>query len=81
LLRRFLVGDWLCHLGLTIPLLQKATQLADFHALRAYDAVQLAAALEVRAIVPSLTLISGDGDLNNAATAEGLLVDDLNTHP
>ncbi len=66
---------------ITIPLLQKATQLADLHALRAYDAVQLAATLEVRANVPSLTLISGDSDLNKAAMAEGLPVDDPNTHP
>ena len=65
----------------TIPLLQRASQLADLHAIRAYDAVQLAAALEVRANVPSLTLLSADNDLNSAATAEGLPVDNPNLHP
>ncbi len=65
----------------TIPLLRKASQLADLHALRAYDAVQLASALEVRVIVPSLTLLSADTELNTAATAEGLPVDNPNMHP
>ena len=30
---------------------------------------------------PSLTLLSADGDLNTAAMAEGLAVDNPNTHP
>jgi predicted nucleic acid-binding protein len=68
-------------LEITIPLLKRAAQLADSRALRAYDAVQLAAALEVRANNPALTLISADGDLNAAATAEGMPVDDPNAHP
>jgi predicted nucleic acid-binding protein len=66
---------------ITVPLLQRAALLADTHALRGYDAVQLAAALEVRLQVPALILVSGDGDLNAAATAEGLPVEDPNTHP
>ena len=49
--------------------------------LRGYDAVQLAAALEVRLQVPLLILVSGDGDLNTAATAEGLPVENPNTYP
>ena len=49
------------------------------HALRAYDAVQLAAALEIRqqaqdAGFAPVTLISADQALNDAATAEGLAV-------
>jgi uncharacterized protein len=66
---------------ITVPLLQRAVLLADTHALRGYDAVQLAAALEVRLQVPLLILISADADLNTAATAEGLPVEDPNTHP
>ena len=66
---------------ITAPLINKATALADSHALRAYDAVQLAAALEIHALAPTLTLISADGELNTAATAEGLAVDDPNAHP
>jgi hypothetical protein len=50
--------------------------LARRHGLRGYDAVQLAAALEVHANVPSLTLLSADANLDTAATGEGLLVDD-----
>jgi hypothetical protein len=43
--------------------------------------VQLAAALEVWSQTPSTVLISANGDLNAAATAEGMAVDDPNTHP
>ena len=66
---------------ITVPLLRQAALLADAHALRGYDAVQLAAALEVRLQVPLLILVSGDGDLNTAATAEGLPVENPNMHP
>ena len=66
---------------ITVPLLRYASQLADTHVLRAYDAVQLASALDISQQIPSLTLISADGDLNTAAMAEGLAVDDPNTHP
>jgi uncharacterized protein len=66
---------------MTIPLLRQASQLADLHVLRGYDAVQLAAALGVIRLEPSLTLVSADADLNAAATAEGLPVEDPNLHP
>ena len=66
---------------ITVPLLERAALLADTHTLRGYDAVQLAAALEVRLQVPLLILVSADADLNTAATAEGLPVEDPNTHP
>jgi uncharacterized protein len=60
-----------------------AMRLARTHALRSYDAVQLAAALEVnhaRAGASALTLISADDALNSAAVAEGLDVDNPNHH-
>jgi predicted nucleic acid-binding protein len=66
---------------ITIPLLRHASQLADSHVLRAYDAVQLAAALDIHRQDPSLTLVSADANLNTAAAAEGLLVEDPNLHP
>ena len=66
---------------LTVPLLDRAARLADRHALRAYDAVQLAAALAIHALEPSLTLISADRELNAAAVAAGLATDDPSTHP
>jgi predicted nucleic acid-binding protein len=62
-------------------LVARAAALARTHALRGYDAVQLAAVLEIRATDPSLTLLSSDAELNAAAIAEGLTVDDPNNHP
>jgi uncharacterized protein len=73
-------------LEVTPTLLTAAMQLANTHALRAYDAVQLAAALELDARwkaagLGGITLVSADQDLNTAAIAEGLAVEDPNTHP
>ena len=70
---------------ITPALVAAAMRLADIHALRAYDAVQLAAALELNvrwlsAGLGSITLVSADRDLNTAAIAEGLAVEDPNTH-
>lgn len=62
-------------------LVAQAATLARRHALRGYDAVQLAAALEIHATDSSLTLLSADAELNTAATAEGLSVEDPNSHP
>ena len=61
-------------------------RLANTHTLRAYDAVQLAVALEVNRIYQAaglgpVTLVSADHDLNAAAQAEGLTVEDPNLHP
>lgn len=72
-------------LEITPPLIARAMLLAESQALRGYDAVQLAAALEVNdrcvaLAIPALTLISADVALNTAATAEGLTVDDPNAH-
>jgi len=58
----------------TSALVEWAADLAEAHALRAYDAVQLAAALEIDAYVKSagaskITLVSADGALNTAALA------------
>jgi uncharacterized protein len=69
----------------TPTLVESAADLAEAHELRAYDAVQLAAALEVNSEMNSagasaITLISADVALNTAAIAEGLAVDDPNTH-
>ncbi len=68
-------------------LIERAMDLAEKHALRGYDAVQLAAALEVQAGItatgggPPLILVSADADLNSAAVMEGLAVEDPNAHP
>jgi predicted nucleic acid-binding protein len=70
----------------TPALLDDATRLGVKHALRAYDAVQLAVALEVNRFHQAggagpITLVSADQDLNDAALAEGLVVDDPRSHP
>lgn len=71
---------------ITPVLLSSAMSLATKHALRGYDAVQLAAALEAneeRIInsLPPLTLVSADKELNNAAQTEGLNVENPNNYP
>ena len=68
---------------ITPTLVERAMMLAETHALRGYDAVQLAAAVEVNARVitlgmPVLTLVSADGELNVAARTEGLMVENPN---
>jgi len=70
---------------LTPILFTNAILAARKHHLRAYDAVQLAVALVIQrrrqdAGFGTVTLISADRDLNTAATAEGMTVDDPNTH-
>jgi len=71
---------------MTLVLLSEAMRLAEIHGLRAYDAVQLAAALALKnerlanGLLPP-TLISADADLNTAAQAEGLSMGDPNRHP
>lgn len=69
----------------TAALIEQAQTLAEKHALRGYDAVQLAAALEVSAAYssagqPPVTLLSADQELNTAGANEGLVADDPNTH-
>jgi predicted nucleic acid-binding protein len=71
---------------LTPALFNIAMLAARKHRLRAYDAVQLAVALEAHRLhkdagLGPVTLVSADGDLNSAATAEGLVVEDPNAHP
>lgn len=70
--------------GITPQVIADAMALAETHALRGYDAVQLAAALRVGGssalLNISLIFVSADSELN-AATIEGLVVDDPNRHP
>jgi hypothetical protein len=61
-------------------------RMARNHGLRAYDAVQLAAMIEVNRLYQTaklgpVTMLSSDHDLNAAAHAEGLTVEDPNLHP
>ena len=71
--------------NLTPQLVEEAMQIADRHELRGYDAVQLASALEANRLrqnngLSEITFISADNNLNSAAVAEGLTVDNPNNH-
>lgn len=69
----------------TAGLIEQAQALAEKYTLRGYDAVQLAAALEVNAAYSvagqlPVTLVSADHDLNAAGAGEGMVANDPNTH-
>lgn len=81
-------------MGVTSPLISHAMDLTEKHKLRAYDAVQLAVALDIdsknkilaanspmSSIVPTLTVVSSDDDLNIASIAEGLSLEDPRNYP
>ncbi len=73
-------------IALTQQVVERSESLLERHALRAYDSVQLASALEsnarlVAAGLSPLIFVSADNRLLEAATAEGLATDDPNTHP
>ena len=57
---------------LTEPLVKRAGALAERHALRGYDAVQLAAALDVRGAGGEVEFLSFDARLNRAGRRERL---------
>ena len=66
-------------------LLDQAIYLARFYGLRGYDAVQLAAANDANALrlsvgLDPLIFLSADKELNTAAHAEGMTVDNPNSH-
>lgn len=66
-------------------LITHAADLATRHVLRGYDSVQLAAALAANRDITAgghgvMTFVSADGDLNLAAVAEGLAVENPNDH-
>lgn len=70
----------------TPTLLNRAVSLAGKYALRGYDAIQLSAALEISSAVSSLKFgsfifVSADNDLNSAAQAENLTVENPNNYP
>lgn len=83
------LADYASDLGIvevTDVLLNQAVQLAQSHGLRGYDAVQLAAGIELNRLhleagLTPIIFISADKELNAAALAEGLTVDDPNLHP
>jgi uncharacterized protein len=72
-------------IDITPALVTRAMAFAETYALRGDDAVPLAAAVEIHTRgdtlgLPVLTLVSANEDLNVAATAEGLAVENPNRH-
>ena len=76
---RELDRDWSTYnvIGLSDLLVHSAGVLAERHALRGYDAVQLAAVLELRAAGGSVEFCAFDTRLNRAARRERLAVSDV----
>lgn len=78
--------DSLYHVvAITEEVVAEAMELTQTHPLRGYDAVQLAAALQIQlqrkvAGLKPLTFISADTNLNDAASREGFAVENPNQH-
>jgi uncharacterized protein len=73
-------------IDLTDAIINEAIRLTENHTLRGYDAVQLAAALfanrkRLNDGLTSLVFVSADDELNTAAQAEGLTVENPNNYP
>lgn len=71
---------------ITDTIVGQAIQLVDRHALRAYDALQLSAAVDLRRRAATFGLqppvfVSADNELNAAALREGLVVENPLNHP
>jgi uncharacterized protein len=82
---------------ITSDVISRAMDLTEIHKLRGYDAVQLAVALKIdsqlkamassaatatiAAAVLTLTIVSADDELNTAAIAEGLTLEDPRSYP
>lgn len=81
---RFLADVEREYLSLPIDgsMVEEARRLVSAYPLRTLDAVQLAGALEASRIVGgSIRFIGADVRLLNAAQANGLLIDNPNSHP
>jgi uncharacterized protein len=81
-LSRFLQDceDHFALLNVSRSVIDRAVELVQRHRLRAYDAVQLATALDASEVMqsqslPPLTFVAADGDLLTAAVAERLSVE------
>ncbi|MBP8294232.1 MAG: type II toxin-antitoxin system VapC family toxin [Caldilineaceae bacterium] len=72
--------------GVTVAVTERAMTLAEKHPLRGYDAVHVAAALELMAFqhtLPSarITFVSADSNQVSVAAAEGMNIEDPNRYP
>ncbi|WP_240907341.1 type II toxin-antitoxin system VapC family toxin [Paludisphaera rhizosphaerae] len=83
--RKHLAGRYTI-LEVTPSILAEAMKLANTQSLRAYDAVQLTTAIElnnrwVGVGLGGIVLVSADRELNAAASAKGLAVEDPTAYP
>jgi predicted nucleic acid-binding protein len=83
-LRRHMVTSYQVY-EVSAEVCESALDVAQGHGLRGYDCVQLATALHVQRLraaarLGALTLVSADLELNAAASAEGIAVEDPNHH-
>lgn len=83
--RGHLVGRY-NQMEISAEIISAAMKLVNTHGLRAYDAVQLAAALRIYrdwsdAELGDFVFVSADKALNDAAKSEGLSVEDPRLHP
>jgi len=74
------------HVAMSEDVMVEASRVAEAYALRGYDAVQLAAALEankerIANRLSPLIVVSADGELNDAASLEGFHVENPNNYP
>lgn len=80
------VASFLETVPLTQPILKAASALTLTHGLRAYDAVHLATAIQVRnrfvqLAFPAPIFVSADTELLAAAKSEGFATENPNDHP
>jgi predicted nucleic acid-binding protein len=73
-------------IGLSQPIIKRAKDLLEAYPLRAYDAIQLASALEshhsfMQKNLSPIIFLSSDNRLLTTAISEGLLVDNPNNYP
>lgn len=71
---------------ITEKIINSAMALAESNGLRGYDAVQLAAGLEINALcltnrLPAVIFVSADDELNTAAAKEGLIIENPLNYP
>lgn len=74
------------HISVNEDVVVEAIRLTGNYGLRGYDAIQLSAALKAnderaRRVLSPLILVSADTELNNAAQAEGVTVENPNDYP
>ncbi|MBW4690398.1 MAG: type II toxin-antitoxin system VapC family toxin [Lyngbya sp. HA4199-MV5] len=71
--------------NITSAIVTSAMGLSETYGLRGYDAVQLAVGCAIHAVClasgTSLTFVSSDGELNEAALREGIVVENPNSYP